>query len=248
MGKLHQLLAVESDLKESTKLVMDETSKVFSNKHDLFFGFNRKYKPFDAEDNTEYPEDNSELGSTVAERLDYTRGFVTPYIDAVLQKEATNQNAKAAIEIDGKAITGELPATFLLGLETRLKELRNVYKTIPTLNQGIKWMPAPDLGKDVFKMVNPEKKFKTAKTFRHQILVEATEHHPAQVEKWDDTKDVGVYEKNIWSGLVTSAKKAELLKNIDTLIVETKKARQRANNIDVSKMSVANDLFNYIHS
>jgi hypothetical protein len=247
MGKLHQLLAVESDLKESLKLVMEETTKVFSSKHDLFFGSHRKYKPFDSEDNTEYPEDNSEMGSTVADRLAYTKGFVTPYIDAVLQKESTNQNAKAAIEIDGKPITGELPATFLLGLESRLKELRGVYKAIPTLSQGVKWEPATNIGENVFKMSNPEKKLKTAKTFRHQILVEATEHHPAQVEKWDDTKDVGIYEKNIWSGLVTSATKAKLLKRIDTLIVAVKKARQKANNVDVSKVNVAEDLFNYIH-
>jgi hypothetical protein len=247
MGKLHQLLAVESDLKESQKVVCEETVNVFTKKGNLFMGSNRKYEPFDAEDTTEYPEENQEITTTVPARLQYTEDFVAPYWDALLQKETTNQEAVAAIEINGQVITAELPATFLLGLETRLKELRNVYKAIPTLDQGVKWEEAPSIGEHVYIRVHPDKKLKTAKTFRHQILVEATQHHPAQVEKWDDTKDVGMFTKSIWSGMTTSAHKAELLKRVDDLIVATKKARQKANNINVKKVEVAKDLFGYIN-
>ena len=248
MGKLHQLLAVESDLKDAQKLVLDETSSIFGSKHNLFFGSNRKYKPFDSNDNTVYPEENMEMTTTVDDRLDYTQGFVSKYIDAVLQKESTNQHAKAAIEIDGKDITPELPATFLLGLENRLKELRHVYKMVPTLPQGIKWELASELGAHTYKMVNPEQKFKTRKTFQHKILVDATEFHPAQIEKWEETENTGLYEKNAWSGMVTSARKAQMLKKIDNLIVATKKARQKANDIKVEPAKIADDLFAYIHA
>lgn len=247
MGKLHQLLAVESDLKEATRVVLEETTNVFSKKNNLFMGSNRKYTPFDDNDTTAYPEEDQELTTTVNERLEYTAEFVSKYLDALLQKESTNQEAKAAIEIDGKAITGELPATFLLGLESRLKELRVVYKTIPTLAQGTKWNEAPEIGKDVYVMEHPEQKFKTAKGFRHLVLVEATQYHPAQIEKWEEVENVGIYEKNIWSGMVTSARKAELLKRVDDLIVAVKQARQRANNVDVTKTSVASILFDYIN-
>lgn len=246
MGKLHQLLAVESDLKDRQKIVVDETINTFNKKQNLFFGSNRKYKPFDESDTTEYPEEDVEMTTTVEQRLDYTEGFVIPYIDALLQKEVTNQEAKASIEIDGKALTDPLPATFLLGLESRLKELRNVYKVIPTLTQGVKWQPAPDLGDDVFIQSHPEKKFKTRKTFQHKVLVEPTEHHPAQIEKWEEVENVGIYEKNVWSGLVTSARKAEMLDRIDKLLVAVKQARQKANNIDVKPVHIGKTLFDYI--
>jgi len=247
MSKLHQLLAVESDLDNAQTKVLEETTTIFAKKGQLFVGAIKKLEVFDENDTTVYPEERFELTTTVDDRLDYQNKFIIDYFDALLRKETTNQEAKAAINIDGKDITGELPATFLLALEKKLIRVRSVYLSIPTLQQGIRWEIDSSLGENIFRAKDPEIKFKTKKVFKHQILVDATEHHPAQIEKWEEQENIGRYITEKWSGLITSSRKAELLKRVDKLIIAVKKARQKANDITASKDKVGELLFDYIH-
>lgn len=247
MGKLHQLLAVESDLDNAHKNVLEESRVVFEKKHALFFGAHKRLEVFDVNDTTAYPEERQELTTTVQKRLDHQTEFIIKYFDAVLQKETTNQEAKAAITVDGQSLTSELPATYLLSLEKKLVLVRSVYHTIPTLPQGMKWDEDADAGEGVYRAANPDEKFKTKKFFKHQILVAPTEHHPAQIEKWEEQENVGKYITEKWCGLISSSKKASLLKRIDKLIIATKKARQKANDIDASNVKVGKLLFDYIH-
>jgi hypothetical protein len=247
MGKLHQLLAVESDLDNIQKNALEESRIVFAKKQQLFFGWIKRLEVFDANDTTVYPEERFEMTTTVDDRLNFQNEFVVKYLDALLQKESTNQNAKAAITINGKDITSELPATYLLGLEKKLVMIRAVYHAIPTLPQGVRWKEDPEIGENIYRAMDKDEKFKTKKCFKHQILVEPTDHHPAQIEKWEEQENVGKYITEKWSGMVTSAKKAKLLKRLDKLIIAVKKARQKANDIDASKDKVGQLLFDYIH-
>ena len=247
MGKLHQLLAVEPDLDGAYKNVLQETQVVFEKKANLFFGSIKTLKMFDENDTTKYTDERHELTTTVPKRLDYQNDFIAKYLDALLQKEATNQYAVADLIIDGITLGTELPATFLLALEKRLVTIRAVYKTIPTLPQGVTWEVDTTVGTDIFKTVHPDVKFKTKKTFVHKVLYEATKEHPAQIEKWDETENVGEYSIDTWSGLISSAYKAEMLKRIDDLIIAVKKARQKANSCDVVKTTIGAKLMDYIN-
>lgn len=246
MGKLHQLLAVEADLKNRAKVITDETLTDFNKKQHLFMGSVRRYEPFDSSDTTQYPEDNVALTTTVPDRIDYTLKPLGAYWDALLQKEMTNQIAAAPIVIDGRELTPALPATFLLGLETRLEGLRNLLAHAPTLPAGHDWEIAPQQGANVWQLTHPERNFKTSKTFQHKVLYEATEPHPAQIEKWEETVNVGMYQKDIWSGMLTSARKAALLFRTDALLRAVKKARQKANDVNVVEERVSQQLFDYI--
>ena len=83
--------------------------------------------------------------------------------------------------------------------------------------------------------------------FKSQVLYKATVEHPAQIEKWEEQVPVGKYVKKVWSGMLTPARKSELLGNIDKLISAVKKARQRANATVVVKLNVGQKFIDFIN-
>jgi len=254
MSKLHELLAVEGDLEGSYKKILEEAKVTFSKKADHFFGFFRKCNMYD-EDIAAPPDEFKEMDTTVQAKLNYAEDFITRYLDAVLQKEKTNQGAISDLIVDGVAIGKDLPATFLLGLETRLKAVRGMYELTPTLPPGVKWAKDESRGEHVYVTEHPEEKPKGAKTFMHKVLVpaqfpkegEGGQSLPAQIEKWEETKNVGMYVKTIWSGMISPAEKSAILGRIDKLIRAVKKARQRANSTEVVKITIGKEIFDFIN-
>jgi hypothetical protein len=247
MAKLHELLAVEQDLGGTFNNILKETYDTFSKRADHFQGYNRRLQ-WHKDGEPDAPEENKDMDSTVQQKLDYQETHVIRFFNAVLQKEATNQIAKADIVIDGTTIAKDVPATFLLGLETKLKHLRATYAKIPTLPPGIEWQLDESKGPGVYSRVKPLEQFKTEKTIVPQILFPATKEHPAQVEKIDEVKNVGTFIRNEWSGMMTPAEKSALLGKVDKLTRGIKKARQRANNTDIVKRTIGKELFGFINS
>lgn len=246
MGKLHELLAVEGDLQGTAKKLMDETIKTFG-KPDHFMGQHRHLQMFDASEQAKVVADEfKEMVTTVPKKLDYLGEAVAKFFDAVLQKETTNQNAKADLVVEGTCIARDVPATFLLGLESKLKELRQVIEAAPTLQPGIAWEKDATLGSGVYVMKNPDEKLKTAKTFMHKILHEGNDKHPAQIEKWEEQVAVGKYVTNVQSGMLSPADKSVLLGNCDKLIQAVKKARMKANMVEVSEVYIGQDMMTYL--
>ena len=247
-AQLHELLAVESDLENVCKKVLQEGKDTFKKKVDHFEGWHRRNEMLRSDGNTPpaKPDEHKELVSTVRKKFDYVIKAVVRYYDAVLQKEATNQTAVADLTVDGKVIGENLPATFLLGLESKLKHVREVFDAVPTLPPGIAWEVDESQGQGVYRMKHPEKLERTQKVFKSQILVEPTEHHPAQIEKWDENEVIGHFIREKFSGMISPAEKSELLGRVDKLIRAVKKARQRANKAEVVKNRIGNKLFDYI--
>lgn len=247
MPKLHELLAVEGDLEGIYKKIIDETINTFQKKVDRFFGAVRTLEWFE-EGNPPQPAEYQELTTTVKKKLDYQEEAIVRYIDALLQKERTNQNARADLVVNGITIAADVPATFLLGMESRLKKIRETYNAIPTLPPNIKWEKDATKGDDIYSRGHPEQQLKTEKIFKVQVLYEATKEHPAQVEKIPETKNVGVYKKEMWTGLYSPAEKSRLLGRLDELIRAVKKARQRANMTEVVNVKIGKEIFAYLNS
>ena len=247
MGQLHELLAVEGELEGQFKKILAETLSTFAKKPDHFLGSVLRAVMFAEEDANLVPADeHSKLDTTVNKKLAYMFKTVQKYLNAVAQKDLTNQSAKADVVVDGKTILSDVPVTTLLGLETKLKQVRDVLTAIPTMPPGVEFELDPSQGEDVYKRVHPEEKFLTRKTFRHQILVQATEHHPAQIEKWEEDQRVGKKIKEVWSGMLTPAQKSDMLGRCDSLIRAVKQARQRANSEEVKNIKIGNAITDFI--
>lgn len=247
-GQLHELLAIEGDLKGEKDKIRDEAVTTFSKKPGLFIGQLKKLEMFDAARASEQGEERHALSETVNKKLEYTSKAFSRYWDVKIQKESANQEAKADVEIDGTVLFTDLPVTFLLAMEEELRQVRKVYDAIPTLQPGIDWEKDDTLGKDVYKASHPIEKNKTEKTIEHKVLVPPTKEHPAQITQWNEDRPVGKYITYSWCGMVTPADKSKMLGQVDKILRAFKKARQRANTQETKKRQIGREVFNFINS
>lgn len=247
-AKLHELLAVESDLMNTAEKVVQETIVTFTKKTNHFIGHTKWLKMLDEarQPEAEGASETKEIVETVPSKLTYAVKSLVKYWDAVLQKEATNQTASADLVIDGEVLATSLPATWYLGMETRLKKLRAILEAIPTHEPGIDWVLDPERGQDIYKSADTIKTRREEKDFAHKVLYDATKEHPAQIEKWTENKVVGTYFLQKWATTVSPAKKSVYLARCDKLMRAVKKARQRANEAEASKLKVSKTLVDYV--
>lgn len=250
MPHLHEVLAVDKELEHVAWQVVDEAITTFTKKIEHFHGFDRRYSAYDESKQHEVDAlaETKVLATTVPEKLQYVADHVVRFIDALAQKEASNQLARGNIVTqDDKLVIKDLPATLLLALEGKLTRLRNMYAALPTLQPGVAWELDLQLGKYVWRGAKPVIKQKTEKVPRFKVLYEATKEHPAQVEKWFSDEPVAESVMTIWSGMITPSQKATLLRRLDDLVQATKKARMRANEQEVVPIKIGKQIMDYLH-
>lgn len=250
MGKLFEILATEGDAQARAAKLLTEVKATFSNKENLFKGKTRTLSLFDQSPEREVEtkaleaKDSTSIKveATVPDSLNYLGTILADYWDVMYQKEATNQHATADIVLeDGLVLVSKVPVTFLLCMENRLKDLRQVIEAIPTLAPGVSWSLDADYGTYIYKA--PESSdIKTREEIDHKVIVPVTGNVPAQVVSVKQTVNIGKYSTNEWSGLISSAQKAHLLADFDSLFGAVKKARQRANAVDAVTTKVGSQI------
>lgn len=240
--KLFQHIAVEPELKGAHEKMRAETLKVFKGS-DLFVGFSKEYSPKDA-DGDKLPPERKEVVTTVNKRLEWTSKSVIELLDYEMTKDVANMQAKASLEVDGKVIAENVPATTLLSLEKRLREVREYYDAIPTLDMAKAWKPEDN--SDIFKF-GPVVQNKTAKKTVALTLAPATKEHPAQVKDFVEDVTIGHFETMNFSGALHPGNKAGYIERIDKLIVAVKGARMRANEVATTDAKIGKSIFDYIH-
>ena len=246
--KLYELLATESELAGVFKNIITETGTNFLKKADRYTGYHTEVKYFD-ESAPREADTHVKVDDTVPSKLAYTAGHITAYLDAVLQKESANQKAMADVVIDGVVIATDVPATFLLGLETKLKKVRDeVYAKIPTLQPSIHWDVDTNEMEGVFKKRDSDEKFRTKKMMKNHVRAAATDKHPAQVDVYNEDEKIARIVTDTWCGMISSAEKSRLLNKVDALIRAVKTARQRANSVKVDDVKIGEKLFGFINS
>jgi hypothetical protein len=243
MGKLHELLAVEPDLKSEAQRLANRVTALFTEGKGRLIGQIRTYQPLD-EDGEDFADEITELATTVDdELLDWSVAF-SNWLDASIQKEITNQSTRADVVLDdGVPLFENMPATALLNLEAKLVEVRQILNRIPTNDPTESWSWNADLGRFISK---PRTTYKAKKMLRNHVKAEATKEHPAQVDVYTEDVRIGTWTTVIQSGMLTPVEKQTRLKLIDALIRAVKQARQRANSVDVVDVHLGKKLFAYI--
>ena len=248
MTKLHEVVAIEGGLQTGAKIANEEVVQAFAKKDEQFLGRVRTTSYFAEEDQKLDTVEESELVSCVMDRLLGIRGPNVRALDAYLQKEAANQAATADIVVGGRVLVGSVPAVVLLGLESRLTELRKVLSTIPTLSPGQTWKE--DFGRrasgGVYESMGTDKTFRTKRMVKPIIMAPATKEHPAQVQAIQEDVPVAEIVSKHWSGMLPIATKAQLLDRADILIRAIKQARQRANMTEAPKQHIGDSLFDFL--
>jgi len=243
MGKLHELLAVEGDLKAEAQRTASRSKSLFADGQGKLVGQTRHYSPLEEGGET-WADEITEMATTVEDELGLFGSAFAAWVDAAMQKERTNQDASADVELDGQILFASMPATALLNLESKLAEIRHVYAAIPTNDPTESWQWDEQKGCFVSR---PRTTYKTKKMMRSHVAHEATPEHPAQVQTYTEDVRIGAWETIIHSGMLTPTDKRLRLERIDELLRAVKQARQRANNIDVVSVHVGQTIFDYIN-
>lgn len=247
MGQLHEILAVEGDLETTYQKILIETGVQFTKHSDRFFGKYSRIEMFDELAPVE-ADDHQELDDTVMSKIGYTTEHIVNYFDAVYQKDKANQVAVADIVIDNNVVVKDVPVTFLLGLESKLKHVRkSIYDTIPTLQPGVKWEAADNVKEGAYKKVYADEKFRTKKVMKNHVIAEATDRHPAQVQTYNEDEKIGKVVTDTWCGMISPHEKSVLLARLDKMLRAVKQARQQANSIEVGNETIGEALFSYIN-
>jgi hypothetical protein len=249
MSKIHELLAAEGDRTSVARELVGEAATTFSKRTDHFSGHTKKVEYFEDTRSGENTSDHSELVTTVGAKLAHVWEFLTPALDIQASKENSNtsQEARADVIVDGKTVLTGVPATALLGLEKRVRELKNLYFTIPTLDPGIAWELAAELGDGVWRTRHAQEQIKTEKVLKSKVLYDATKEHPAQVKEYTIDQGVAKMTTTRLSGMVSPAEKALWISRISKLETAIKEARQRANMAEVVELNVGDAIEAFIH-
>jgi hypothetical protein len=251
LAKIHELIPVEADKVTIANGLVDEAINTFSKKPDHFLGQNRVVQMYDETRQAENTTDRKELVETVDGKLDHVWDGLREAIDVTVTKENSNTSpqARADVVVGGKTVLTDVPATALLALEKRLAHLKSLYQAIPTLDPSYAW-EADDTAAlpGAMRTKYPQESQKTEKVPGFQVLYEATKEHPAQVREYTMDQNVAKVIVERQSGLISPARKAQLLTRISALATAVKQARQRANMADVIPLNVADDIRSFIHA
>lgn len=245
-NQLHQLLAVENDRKKHADNIMNETAKTFSSKQDHFDGMIKTYSPKNEEDGIKLPEEIKNVYETVRCKIKYSQEAIIKAIDAQISKEETNSSGmvRAELKVDDVSF-GDLSATSLLALEQYLVKVRNMYKTIPTLDPTKIWNKDSQSGDDIYT-TSPEERVRTEKIQEPIILCEPTKEHPAQTQLITKDVHVGTWKTIYKSGKITPKQKSDILTRVDKTIDCVKQARSKANEAEVINKKIGEKIFDYI--
>ena len=239
MGKLHELLAVEPDLKQVSKKTVSDAIKVFGMAQ-KFIGMAKTYHPLE-EDGQHFPEEVQPMVTTVDHVLEQVRKDLGAWIKADVEKETTNSLAYDMIDIGGESFN--LPATAWLNLEDKLDILIVAVADIPTNDRAIEWFWDEDNGS---YRSRPSTTFRTEKVSEAIVGYQATPDHPAQLEWVNKDVRVGEWTKVLYSGMISVSQKRELLEKTRSLRARVKQARIRANQAEVQVVDVASAIFSEI--
>jgi len=242
MGQLHEVLAVEPDLKNAAQAALSKAQAIFENEAEMLTGMVRTYAPV-MDDGERLPSEHKTLPTTVDAELASVIDAWARWIDAVTQKEATNQFAKADLVVGEEVLLKDVPATALLNLEGKLAQLRKLVRGVPINDLARDWKFDEDQGCWVAPR---ETSRRTAKVPKAHVLYDATPEHPAQVEQYFIDETVGHWTAVHSSGKWSPAWKTAVLSRLDRLILATRKARQRANREEAVSIEVAEILLTHV--
>jgi hypothetical protein len=251
MAQLHELLAAEKTATAQRDNLAKETENKFAKGEQYYSGFTKTLKmlgddPSNASVEAAARQDKT-LPTTVVSTIDYFFKFWGRAEDVLFQKNVTNTKAVADIEYKGNVIAKDVPVDELMGLETRLSDLRKMFTQMPTLDASKDWEPDTSAAQPgTWRAVNDSVTTKTEKVMTPVVLYPHSEKHPAQIEKVTKDVVVGTFTTKTISGATTAIQKANALAAIDELLIEVKKARTRANSVPVVNVQIGKTLTDII--
>lgn len=252
MAKLHELLAVDGNLRKQADSTRKDLINTFDKKKRHFtkkiVTFTPSSENGDGAAREPVKEEVLDLQTTVKRELDWITDHVTKALDVAHQVSVANTQAKADVVLEnGVTLLKSVPATSLLELEKRMNEIRELVAAIPTLDPVLGFSPATEEGIGIF-VAREVVRTRTQKETIPIELSKATDKHPANVQLISKDVPIGTVKTQEWSSMLTTGEKGEMLDRVEILARAVKKARSRANELDVEVAGhkIGNTLLKYV--
>jgi len=238
--KLNQLIAIVQGKKTRTQKLLTEIHRGWHN--DRIGGINRTYEPTDVEGEI-FPPESRRVQLRVPDAIQEMKDEYVNFLDCVATQDSANTSARADVKVDNKIVFKSIPVTTLLFMEKQLVDLRTFAYNIPTLPPDRVW--TMDEAKNCW-VTKEEQTVKTQKIPTTHVMFEPTEHQPGQAEIINIDKMVGHWTTIHMSGAMPESEKAAIIKRIEKLQEAVKVAREEANSVEISFVSVGTELFSHI--
>lgn len=249
MAKLHELLAVDSQLRSQAETCCADLKNTFEKKT---HHFEKKIVTFrsNADGVPDKVESQLALQTSVVAELQWISEKIAKSMDAGHRIDVANLTAHADVVLDdGTVLLKKVPATSLLRLEHRFLALRDLIGTIPTFD------PAKGFEKDTTQATDgsvwkarDKETVRTEKKFESVIMAPATDKHQALVKELMVDRPIGTVITQEWSSLITVATKGDMLDRCEEMLRAVKKARSRAADIemDAKGNAIADTLLSHV--
>jgi hypothetical protein len=250
--QLYELLAIEQEKKANAERARGLTVEAFRSGQAHFTGQRRTFKPFAVDEAKgevagERLEAETQLVRTVVAELQKTLAVTADAFDIGYQIDEGNTQARSDLVVNGQVLATQVPATFLLQLEKRLREVRLMFKDIPTFDPVRTWNADPAADQPQVLRAEPVTTIRKQKARKYKVMYEATKEHPAQIDVVEVDEPVGEIRSYEWTGMISPGKKAALLLATDELIEAVKAARSRANSVEIDpQLKIAGRIFQHL--
>jgi hypothetical protein len=241
MPRLSQIIAIEKGVKNDSYRKLTDSHKRLQ-KLALLSGIARTYRPRD-DDGEQLPPESTRVQLRAEKTIQETGRLLTDLFNVTATKDWGNCEARADVVVDGQVIMEQVPVTYLLFLEKQLTDLKTFIDKLPVLDQAENW--SYDDAQDCWA-TPPVETSRNKKVLRNHVKAEATEHHPAQVQVYNEDVVVGYWKTLKYSGALPATRINELVARVEKLQQAVKFARGEANSTDVSRIRVGEAFFDYL--
>lgn len=239
--KLHQLIAVEKTVQKTGEDAFTRAYQA-AQKPDPFAGIIKTYQPLDDEGYV-FPGESKKVLATSEGLLSSAQTALEQLFDHVASKDNANRDASADIVVNGVTLVTNVSVPTLLWLEKRLVSIREFLVKLPTLDPAENWILDENTGT---WRSEPYRTAKQNKKTSFKSIAAATKEHKEQVAQVQEDVIEGTWTTVKLSGAMPATRRNALINRTDELAKAVKVAREEANSIEVTPVSIGNPLLNYL--
>jgi len=239
--RLSQLLAQRDTVKSQTNSQFTELQKIVKVPA-LFQGQTKTYEK-NSENGDDQPVQTIRVQKRVDDLLADMKRLVSQQFDSIASVDVGNQIAKSDVVVNGTTLLAGVPVTFLLQLEKDTKQIRSFMNDLPVLDPAFDWKKDEAAG--MFK-TDAIRTNRTAKIQKALTLAAATEKHPAQAQMITVDETVGQWVSVNVSGAIPLDQKKNLVERCDILIAAVQSAREEANSVKTTPVTVGDTVFKFL--
>jgi len=194
------------------------------------------------------PDETHGVQITAQGMLEFAAKPWVRLLDLELTRESANAAATADVVLPGgQVILRAAPVTYLLCLERELGNMLSLVDAMPQLDPAEVWHPDPASGAGVWRS-DPHDSDVTRRQRVNWTRHPGDEHHPPQVDVFEDDVPVARRTTTKLSGRVDKDRAAELRDRITALIAAVIRAREEANSAVIADRQAGAALFAWINA